>query len=404
MADPVYQDLPYNYLTQQGVIVPDTSTIQSDLQELFQTLFGATLSLDANTPQGLLITALTLARAAQLRGNADIANQINPNLAGGGFLDAICELTGLQRTPSAPSTVSGVSLTGAPNTIIPSGSMAKTAAGDLFKLLSNVQLDNTGLGEGEFQSVASGPIPCAALALDTIVSAVIGWETVSNPDAAVLGTDTQSDAALRTLRKQTLAKQGVATPAAVFANVRLVEGVISLQFLENVANTTEIISGISLAPHSVWACVQGGTDQDVADALLASKSSGSAWNGATSVQAIDPASKQEYTVLFDRPTPIDIWVRATIVQTSPLADVQTAVTDAILNWANNLVVNVPGALVGQSVSPFEISAAVAEQVSGIYVRKMEVSNDGIAWQTTEYTIAINEVASISSGRITVVVP
>lgn len=403
MVDPVYPGLPYDYNTQQGLIVPDTSTVQSDIQALFQTLFGATLSLDANTPQGLLITALTIARSAQLRANADLANQINPNLAGGGFLDAIGELTGLQRTPASPSTVSGVTLSGAPNAIIPSGSMAKTAAGDLFNLITTVQLDTGGNGIGNFQSVASGPIPCAANALNTIVTAVIGWETVTNPNEAVLGSNTQSDAAFRALRKATLAKQGKATPAAMFANVTLVPGVISLQFLENVENTTQVIKGISLVAHSVWACVQCGLDQDVANALLESKSSGSNWNGATTVSAVDPASGQTYAVKFDRPTLVNLWIRATVVQISPVLNVTSAVTQAILNWANNLVTGIPGALVGQSVSPFEVSAAIAEQVSGIYVRELAISNDGSTWQTTEYSLNINQVAAITSGRISVVI-
>ena len=404
MDNPIYAGADYTYLTDQGVIVPDTADIRAGIEAQFLELFGPTLNLSPSSPQGLLITALTIQRAAQLRGNADLANQINPNLAGGGFLDAICELTGLQRTDATPSTITGVILTGVPGAIIPAGSLAKTAAGDLFQTVTAVQINIGGGATVDFQSVASGPIPADIGALDTIVTAVIGWETVTNPSAAVLGTETQSDSSLRVLRKQTLAKQGVATPMAVKSALGLLPGFKSLQFRENVADTTQVIDGITMISHSIWVCVQGAEDQDIANALLASKSAGSAWNGTTIVNAVDPASGQEYVVKFDRPTLVDLWVRATVVQIAAITNTTTAVTDAILNWANNGVNGIPGALVGQSISPFEISAAIAEQVTGIYVRMLEISADeGATWQTTEYPIAINEAASVTSGRINVII-
>jgi hypothetical protein len=265
-----------------------------------------------------------------------------------------------------------------------------------------VQLDGSGNGMVDFQSVVDDAVPCALNTLTTIVDNVLGWETVNNPNAAIIGKTTKSDAALRIQRKKTLALQGTAISQAIISALNATTGVQSLQYRENVTNGTLTIDGVSLLAHSVWACVQGGLDADVAQALLINKSCGAAWNGATSVAAIDPASGQTYTVKFDRPTPVTIWVKATVKQISPVADVTTAVTSAIINWANGLVNGITGLSVGASVSPFEIAAAIVEQVSGIYVQKLEVSPDGAAWQTTEYPIAIDHIGTIISGHITVV--
>lgn len=393
----------YSYLIEQGLIVADTSDVLEAVQNEYKTLFGENLDLDPSTPQGMLIAAEVLARSNMLRSNANVANQINPNYAGGGFLDAICALTGLARTNSSPTVVEGVELTGVPGAIIPSGSQARTTAGDLFRLVSGVVLNGSGEGTGTFQSVEKGPIGCDANALTTVVSAVLGWETVDNPDPGTLGSATQSDVQLRALRKQTLGKQGTSISEAIISAVRLVDGVESLSFLENIAATTEVIEGVSLAPHSVWVCVQGGTDADIGLALLESKSVGANWNGAESVAVTDPASGQEYTVLFDRPTDIPIWVRVTAKQVTTITNPVNSVKDAILNWADNNVENIEGLLVGNSVSPFEIAAAISEQVAGLYVKLVEVSDDGATWQTTEYAIAIDELASITEGHISVTI-
>ncbi|OWK47548.1 hypothetical protein [Fimbriiglobus ruber] len=54
----------------------------------------------------------------------------------------------------------------------------------------------------------------------------------------------------------------------------------SLTFQENVSASTQTINGISMVGHSIYACIEGGTDTAVAAALLENKSSGCAWNGA----------------------------------------------------------------------------------------------------------------------------
>src|SRR6185437_453506 len=85
----------YDYVTQlqQGIILVDSALIQAQVEAEYRALFGNDLSLDANTPQGMLITAEVLARIAVADNNAALANQINPNVAGGIFLDAILALT-----------------------------------------------------------------------------------------------------------------------------------------------------------------------------------------------------------------------------------------------------------------------------------------------------------------------
>ena len=391
------ESAPYEYITPTGVIVPDTSGLLADVQSEYQAVFGADLIVTADTPQGVLITAETLARTEVVNNNAALANQINPNIAGGVFLDAIGFLTGVQRTAATSTVVPNVTLSGVPGTVIAAGALAATAAGDQFQSLSTVTLSSGGTATVNFASVALGPIPCATSALTTVVSNILGWETVTNATAGTLGAVTQSDQAFRAYRLNTLAFQGVSLAEAVTSALYATAGVTSLTFQENVAATTQTINGISMTGHSVYACVAGGSDADVAAALLENKSSGCAWNGGTTVSVVEPASGQTYSVSFDRPTPVGILVKVT----SPNGN-EANIIQAVLDYAAGVINGLAGFVVGADVSPFEIAGAIMSEYPGTYVSKVEISlTSPVSYTTDVIDIGVNQQAFTNSGYITV---
>jgi uncharacterized phage protein gp47/JayE len=393
-------DAPYEYIEPTGVIVPDTSDILSGVQNEYQTVFGSDLIVTPDTPQAVLINAEAIARAEVVSNNAALANQINPNVAGGVFLDALMALTGMQRTPATPTVVTGVTLAGVVGTVIPTGSLAATAAGDQFQSVSTVTLGSDGTATVDFQSVALGAIPCAGSALTTVVSNILGWETVTNDTAGTLGSSTQSDQAARALRLNTLAFQGVSLAEAITSALYNVPGVTSLAFQENTAATTQTINGVSMVAHSIYACVDGGTDTAVAAALLENKSSGCAWNGTTTVNLVEPASGQSYAVLFDRPTPVSILINVTTTNGN-----EANIIQAILDYANGAINGLAGFTVGGDVSPFEIAGAILTQYPGYYINQVEISlTSPIIYTTDVIAIGINQIAQTQASYITIAVP
>jgi len=170
--------MTYVYIDKTGVITSDTADLKTTVQDEWKGALGEDMNVADETPQGVLITAEVTARKAVIDNNVQLANQINPNEAGGVFLDAICALTGLERAVATRSLIPGVVLTGVPGAIIPEGSQAETTDGDLFKLVGNVLLPISGTTTASFESVEFGAIAAAAATLTTIKTAVIGWETV----------------------------------------------------------------------------------------------------------------------------------------------------------------------------------------------------------------------------------
>ena len=395
----------YQYITNTGTILPDTATIRTDVIDEYRGVFGQDLITDDESPEGVLINAETTSRQSIARNNAALANQINPNLAGGPFLDAIWALTGGQRVSATHSTVTAT-ITGVANTVIPSGSQASTTNGDIFETVTQVIIPTGGTLTGvDFRSVEPGLIDIGANALNTVASDVLGWETVTNPAAGVRGRETESDATSRLRRRFEIGLQGRSTAQAVTSNLLDVEGVISLAYRENTTSTSATIDGITLAAHSVWVSVQGGLAIDIARALLRSKTAGAAWNGAQTASVIDDFSRQAYTVRFDRPTIRNLQVRVTVSATSAVVDPVSVVRQSILDYANNQT-NELGFVIGSDVSAFELSGIINQNAPNVFVSLVEIADksDSPTYQSSIFNVETNQLPAIASaGDIIVVV-
>lgn len=369
----------------------------------YQALFGADLITTANTPQGLLIIAETLARVAVIDNNCAIANQINPNIAGGVYLAAIMALTGSAPLAATYSIVS-CNLTGVGGTVVPIGSQAQTVSGVVFQSVSAVTLPSTGYVSVNFQAITPGPLAAASGTLTQIITGVVGWEGITNPLDATPGIAAQSDAQARTFRLNTLALQGQSLALAISAGLYNTPGVTSLQYHENVTNSTIVYQTVTLVPHSIYVCVNGGTDLAVATTLLAKKSGGCAWNGGTTVNVTDPSSGQIYPVTFDRPTAVPILAQVTVRQGQFAGNVVASVTQAILDYANGNIAQDPGFVVGQNVSPFELAGAINIEFPSLYVQDLLITlASSVDYQPNEITININQIATIISTSITVII-
>lgn len=395
----------YVYVENTGTIVPNTSQIQTDVETEYKNAFGQDLDVSASTPQGVLITTEVLARNAVASNNVAVANQINPNLAGGIFLDAIMSLTGSARNPNTFTTVIA-SLAGVATTVVPAGSLAKNAiTGVNYATLSEAIIPS----DVVFQAQDPGPTPCSAGDLTIIISDVLGWETVTNSlNQTELGELEQSDASARTFRNNTLALQGTGMTEAIISGLYSVKGVNSLSFLENVMDTTQTIATVVMSSHSIYICIDGGDNNDVANMILATKSAGAGYNkGASSnpqsISIIDEFSGQSYTVFFDRPDLISISVQVTVKANSPITNPEAAIKQAVVDYANGTLSQEPGFTVGTSISSFEIAGAINREFPLLFVQDVQIKKtSGGSFSSDLIAIKIFEKGFTQSGLVTVI--
>lgn len=395
--------MDFKYLNDTGVIVPDTESIFQEVADEFRNALGQSLVVTPDTPQGALIASETVARETIVANNAALANQINPNIAGGVFLDAICALLGLERTAETATRVPLVTLSGVPGTVIPFGSRARDAAGNLFYTVSGVSLGADGTARVDMVSEVTGPVTAPVGAVSTVVDTVLGWESVTNTTAGDVGNVEQSDASLRQLRRDTLARQGVSLREAQLSALNDLDDVRSVVFRENYSDADSVIDGVFLKKHSVWTCIDGGTDQAIARILLSSKSAGANWNGDTLVSYVDPISGQTYPVRFDRAVLVPVYVTVTVKRNGDPSDATKVIPQAIVNYANGLIPDDAGLRIGVPVSPWEIAAAVNYYHPGFTVKNVGLTTGTGVPQSVEIPITLKQRARIELSYVTVVV-
>ena len=68
----------YEYASQTGIVIPQTSDIKQLIVDAFERIFGADVSTSDETPMGRFIEALTMLFVNVLGVNAQNANFLNP--------------------------------------------------------------------------------------------------------------------------------------------------------------------------------------------------------------------------------------------------------------------------------------------------------------------------------------
>lgn len=394
----------YVYLENNGIVTADTSGIKAEVQAEFQEALGNDVSLEDGTPQGRLIDMETEARSQVAINNAYISNMWNFNQASGLPLDAWGANFGLERDGSVSSRVTAT-VTGIAGTVISQGSKASTPDGYLFYAENNITIPITGSITADFLSVEKGEIPCAANSLVKIIDGTLGWETINNSAPAILGHKKQPDASY----KQEFYDSGLFLGFSLwqdYANaLNSVENLISYKIIDNGEDTAMSISDsggtpyLSIPKHSLYACVDGGTNMDVATALLSRKSAGCNWGGTgVSVNVFEPISEQTYTVKFDRPTSVNIESAISVdISNVSVSNAQDIIKQAVFDYINTLKI-------GGWVYPFQLASAIYAALPGVKIINLTVNKSGGTPGTTPIEILVNQAAKVADlSDITVTV-
>lgn len=192
----------------------------------------------------------------------------------------------------------------------PSGtSLIITSGGSTWQYLG----EGVGVAQVPFVAEVVGAIGVATGSLNTIVTPVSGWNAVYNLLPGLAGAQQEADSALRVRRDQELAAPGNTTFDAIRANVLKVnEGSSDPNHQPPIActvfnNDTDITDANGVPPHSIEVLVQGGTTNDIAQAIWNSVGAGTRTYGSTTTVVTDSQGNSQL-VNWTRPTEVQIWV------------------------------------------------------------------------------------------------
>lgn len=168
--------------------------------------------------------------------------------------------------------------------------------------------------------------------LNAIVTAVDGWDAVDNLQAGTAGRLAESDAELSTRYPSGLFRLGAGTRPSIAPNIRdRVPGVRAIEVFEN---DTDEIDAEGRRPHSIHVVVDGGLDEELAEAIFRTKGAGIDTNGAHQVLVLDEEGAQQ-PINFDRPERVYVWVSAELTLLPPSEQVfpPTGLDDVAENLA-----------------------------------------------------------------------
>ncbi|MBQ1758977.1 MAG: baseplate J/gp47 family protein [Prevotella sp.] len=401
----------YDYITETGVIVPDTETILSELQSMMTGMFGLEMDLSPETPQGRLIEMWSRNREFCIQICAMVSNLLNLNKASGFVLDDLGALFLLSRKEATYTRVT-VMLGGVDGTIVPAHTRLRTEGGDIFVNDRSVTIVD-GSAQVEYRAEKTGPVPCPAGTLNIILDSVNGLETANNPWGPIsVGQELESDNSFRLRIKSGLNVNSIAILTAIKSNLESLDGVIGTYCYDNYTNDAVIIDGLELGPHSLLAVVDGGNADDIAKVLYSKKTLGTGYVSAEDnpnytileKEVIDDAYGSIYKVSFARPIMTDVDIMVTVSRKNYTGEnLEQAVKTAIFNFVNGENPEVDGITIGGPLSPFEISAAISSEIPEIFIREVKVGEHGGSLSAETMTFGYLHKANILDANITVVI-
>lgn len=359
----------------------------------FVAAFGGNMNTGLSTPQGQLATSFAAVISAFNDLFVDYTNQVDPAYASGRMQDAIARIYFLSRLGATPTVVTAT-CSGATGVTIPAGSLAKATDGTIYTALTSGDIPGSGSIDIQFAALTNGPIACPAGSLNTIYRTVPGWDSITNATDGALGRDEESRQEFEARRALSVATNARGILPAVRGAVLGVSGVVDAYVTENVTGSDDTIGTQTVLAHSLYVCVEGGSDADVAQAIWEKKPPGCNYSGSTSVIVEDSNSgyvtPPTYTVKFQRAAALAIDFDVTIAGGVDVpSDAEAQITAAIQSTFPSL------AKIGQTIYASSFVCAIGALGSWVRIVSVEV-NSGAS-----QAVGINEFPAIGTVTVTI---
>lgn len=329
--------VPPIVISATGVSVPQAVDVRAGILADDNEAFGGDLDIvTPSTPQAHQADNLT---ANITTANAAVAYTLamtDPATSEGRWQDAIGRIYFLSRNGATASAVNA-ECTGQPGVTLAAGALAQDDAGNLWASTGDAVFSGSGLATVQFACTTLGPVSLGIGELTRIAQTAPGWDAITNLGAAVVGTATESRRAFEERRRESVARNGRGSPAAIRSTVWDVDGVLDVFAYDNYTNAVLNYGATNypLAPHSIYVAVVGGTDADVAQAIWTTKDAGCDMNGNTTVIVQDTENASypypTYSIKFERPAALAIKFAVQLANNASLpADIEAQVRAAIV--------------------------------------------------------------------------
>lgn len=395
-------------ITDTGITVPDVADILSGRLTDINSAMGSGGSQSLSSPQGQISQSDTEIIAQAYDKLLCLFNQMNPDYSTGRFQDGIGRIYFMDRI-SAQGTVVTAQCIGLVGTVIPAGSTAIDVNGYIYATTDASTIGSSGTVDVQFTCQTTGQVACGSGELNQIYRAVSGWDSVNNATAGVVGVDVERRIAFETRRKQSVARNSRNQDGSILAALLATTNVLDAYVWSNrtASAVTKGATSVSVAAHSVWICVYGGADADVAEAIFNTYNPGCNFNGSTTYTVYDNTNYEapypEYVMQWQKATTTPVYFKVTLDSSlNPPSDITSQVQTMVQTVFNGSYDGIAKARIGATINAGKYYAPVISiSPDSVGILSLEVSLDGVTF-TPSVTMGIDQVPTIQASDITVV--
>ena len=377
------------YIDEAGLHISSYNDIRDSLLEEMRAIYGNDIYLDNDSQDYQMICAFALMAYDVQQALLLAYNNISPATATGTGLDRVVALNGIRRAAASYSTCL-IKLTGTAGTIVSNG-IVQDSRGIQWRLPKSVTISNDGTATALATCTTIGRITAATGDINTIVTPTRGWTSVINGVPAIAGVNQETDSALRAKQRISTANPSNTVFEGTIGAIANVDGVVRYAAYENDTDTERD----GLPPHSITLVVDGGTNEDVAQAIYLHKTPGCYTNGDIEVNV--SGSLTDIPIRFYRPHYVEVVVTVSIKTLTGYTDATASQIKAnIYDYINSLAI-------GETLYTPNLNAPILSALDGqpsFYVTGLTASKkDGEPAEVI--AIAQIEAAQIAVEDITI---
>lgn len=250
---------------------------------------------------------------------------------------------------------------------------------------------------GQLQAVSNGANEQEAGSINTIITPVLGWDSVTNPLAASPGRLLETDEQLRLRFRNTKLERSSNILDSLYSALLNIDGVQEVQIYEN---DTDSVDANGVQPHSFLPIVLGGSSQLIAETIWQNKPIGILSQGDTVVTIYD-SQNFPHDIGLQRPTPVDIYIEIDIsadpeADTPLPGDAEDQIRAAIISYASSNFGVGKDVLYSRLFSPINT-------VPGHFINSLFIGTTPAPVGTSNLVVNFDQIASFQSGNINVTV-
>lgn len=383
--------------TANGIAIQTFEEIFEELVNGYREIYGQDINLSQESPDGQRVGIEAKALLDVQQYALALANSFDPDFAFGAGLGKIAKLSGIFLRPGTHSQWDITVDTDRP-VALQAGYTIEDELGQEWSLQEQVQL-LTGGGVVTFYAVEFGELTGGIGADLQEVTFVRGVTGLRADVAAVPGRDEETDPEFRRRRNRSLENPAYSTVGGLYARLANLPGVTDLQVYENDQPTTDPETG--LPPNSVWAVVENGTVDAIAETLTKHRTSGCQTigdvSGTYTETLIHPNGTEFYLTRimnFSRPEYVDLHVKLTATRKHASEPIDTDLIKQLVAERTLII--------GQSIQAGELYENAYGAGTGYIVTDLQISDDGgSTWTDGKLDPSLDQKYELSAGNVSV---